>query len=242
MKYVGLICLLGYLFIGLFPQQAGAAVSSSDDYSIEFEEIDTALPEVTKAPPIIKPTSSLPFVPALPKAVPDVTPTYTISGSNDYFGFSITQNIIDFGALTATNPVIRTSDLAFTSPLYGGQVLAYENHPFLNTENTFLPDTTCDNGTCTQTIPANWENSLTYGFGFRCESEATEVCGSDFSNTNSFKQFADISAKETLQPIILNQQSKPTTRTKITYKVNISGTQPVSGYSNTVTFIAIPNF
>lgn len=219
-----------------------AAVSSSGDYSIEFEEIDTAVPEATKPPPIIKPTSSLPNLPVVPKIVPETTPTYTIKGSNDYFSFAISQNAIDFGALTATNPVIRTSDLAFTSPLYGGQIFAYENHPFLNTENTFLPDTTCDNGTCTQTIPANWENSLTYGFGFRCDSEATEVCGSDFSNTNSFKQFSDISAKETLQSIILNQQAKPETKMKITYKVNISGTQPVSGYSNTITFIAIPNF
>ncbi len=223
--------------------QTFAAVSSSGDYSIEFEEIDPGAPEVTKPPPIVKPTNQpLPFVPTIPKVVLDTKPTYTIAGTNDYFSFSISQNTIDFGALTATNPVIRTSDLAFTSPLYGGQIFAYENHPFLNTENTFLPDTTCDNGTCTQTIPANWENSLTYGFGFRCDSEATEVCGNDFSNTNTFKQFADISAKETLQSIILNQQAKPTTNTKITYKVNISGTQPPSGYSNTVTFIAIPNF
>jgi hypothetical protein len=232
------IGLLGYWVIGLFPPTAGAAVSSDGNYSIEFEDIGNELPTPTAKPRVI------PFpLPTTPNNPTSNQPTpYTITATNDAFSFSISQTIIDFGALTATNPVIRTSDISFSTPFYGAQVIGYENHPLINTEKNTIPDTTCDTGTCSQTIPSNWENDLTYGFGFHCESDSEEVCGRGFSDQYSFKQFADNSAKESPVSILLNQQSKHATPARITYKVNISGTQPVGGYSNTVTYIAIPNF
>jgi hypothetical protein len=214
---------------------ANAAVSSNGDYMVEFD-IGSELPTPTSPP---KPVQN--YIP-VPTPVYDAKPKYTISATNDSFALQISQTIIDFGALTATNPVTRASDISFTTPFYGAQVIGYENRPLINTERITIPDTTCDTGTCSQTIPANWENDLTYGFGFRCESTSQEVCGRGFSDQNSFKQFSDSSAKESPQTILLNQQAKPSTTAKITYKVNISGTQPVGGYSNTVTYIAIPNF
>lgn len=219
------------------PPTSLAAVSTGEDYSIEFEDINTALPEPT-SPPRVIPQAPLPttFIP------PNTPPPYTIAATNDSFSFKIAQTIIDFGALTATNPVTRTTDISFSTPTHGAQIFGYANHPLMNTEKITIPDTTCDTGTCTQSIPSIWENDLTYGFGFRCESEATEVCGRDFSGSNSFKQFSDSSAKESPVPIILNQQAKPSTTARLIYKVNISGTQPVGGYSNTVTYLAIPNF
>ncbi len=223
-----------FLISHLAPLISHAAVSSNSDYSIEVGEISTDIPEPTQKLRIIEDTFE-----TLP---PEIKPTYSINSSNDSFSFSISQTAIDFGALTATNPVIRTSDVIFSTPTYGSQIVAYANHPLLNTGKITIPDSTCDTGTCSQTIPANWENNLTYGFGFRCESASIEVCGKNFSASNSFKQFADTSANESPQPIMLNQQGKQTTSGKITYKVNISGTQQVEGYSNTVTYIAIPNF
>lgn len=221
----------------LSPLTSDAAVSSGEDYSIEYEDINTALPEPTTPPPV-GPKAPLPtsFIP------PNIPPPYTITATNDSFSFKISQTILDFGALTATNPVIRTSDITFSTPTHGAQIFSYANHPLINTEKITIPDTTCDTGTCTQSIPSAWENDLTYGFGFRCESKAKEVCGRDFAGSNSFKQFSDSSAKESPIPIILNQQSKHSTIARMIYKINISGTQSVGGYSNTVTYLAIPNF
>lgn len=230
------LCLL--TTAGLYVQHSEAAVSSGSDYSIEVGDINTSLPEPTSPPKIIQ--KQLPLVQA---PVPNNAPSpYTITATNDAFSFAISQTAIDFGALTATNPVIRTSDLQFSTPSYGAQILGYENHPLMNTEKTILPDTTCDTGTCSQSISSTWENNLTYGLGFRCESSSLEVCGQAFSGSNSFKQFADVSAKESPQPIALNQQAKPSTKTRVVYKVNVSGTQPTGGYSNIVTFLAVPNF
>lgn len=221
----------------LSPPTSLAAVSTGEDYSIEFEDINTALPEPTTAPRII-PQAPLPTT-FIPQNTP---PPYTITAKNDSFSIRIEQTIMDFGALTATNPVTRTSDISFSTPTHGAQIFAYANHPLMNTERITIPDTTCDTGTCTQSIPSVWENDLTYGLGFRCESQDTEVCGRDFSASNSFKQFSDTSAKESPMPIILNNQSKRSTTARLIYKVNISGTQPVGGYSNRVTYLAIPNF
>lgn len=218
------------------PLTSYAAVSSGSDYSIEVEDIDTALPEHKDPPRIIQ--NELKTI----EAVYEPVAPYTITATNDSFSFSISQLGIDFGALSATNPVVRTSDIVFSTPFYGAQVVAYENHPLMDTQKAIIPDTTCDTGTCSQSIPANWENNLTYGFGFQCESTDSEACGKDFSASNSFKQFADLSAKESLRTIALNQRDNRMTSAKITYKVNISGTQPVGGYSNIVTYIAIPNF
>ncbi|MBA3724057.1 MAG: hypothetical protein H0W89_04165 [Candidatus Levybacteria bacterium] len=216
------------------PLIAYAALSSDLDYSIEFEELNTDIPEPTPKLNIIE--NEFKTLPA------EITPTYSITSTNDTFSFSISQTAVDFGALTATNPVIRTSNILFSTPTYGSQIMAYANHPLMNTEKITIPDSTCDTGICSQTIPANWEDNLTYGFGFRCESASVEVCGKPFSASNSFKHFADTSANEFPQSIMLNQQGKQATSGKITYKVNISGTQQIAGYSNTVTYIAIPNF
>lgn len=218
------------------PGQVSAAVSSGSDYSIEIEDINTSMPEPTAPSKVIQTQPNL-----VPKDI-YTPPPYTIAATNDSFSIKIPQTNIDFGALSATNPVIRTSTVAMTTPLYGAQLLGYTNHPFMNTEKTILPDTTCDTGTCSQTIPSAWENDLTYGFGYQCESASKDICGRDFSASNSFKQFADSSAKESPQAIILSQQSNHNISAEITYKVNISGTQPIGGYSNTVTYIAVPNF
>jgi hypothetical protein len=235
-RSLALILISLFLTSHLSSLTSEAAVSSDENYSIEVEDLNTTLPEPTSPPRIIQKELKSISTPS------DIPPPYTITATNDSFSFLLSQTAIDFGALSATNPVVRTSDITFSTPFYGAQVVGYANHPLMNTEKVILPDTTCDTGTCSQTIASNWENNLTYGFGFRCESASSEVCGREFSGTNSFKQFADLSAKESLRTIGLNHQSKASTTLKIGYKVNISGTQTVGGYSNTVTYIAVPNF
>ncbi len=230
-----LIGLLGFLFIGLFSPTASAATSSNSDYSIEIEQLNTENFEPTQSPRIPETVSPV-------KRDTSNGSNYTISSTIDSFAFKLSQTIIDFGALSATNPVIRTSELSFTNPSFGAQVITYENSPLISIGKSVIPDTTCDNGSCTQSVPAIWENALTYGFGYRCESSIREVCDLGFSNADVFKQFADSSANETPQPILQSTQSVPTVKGKIVYKVNISGTQPLGAYANTITFIAIPNF
>ena len=158
------------------------------------------------------------------------------------FSFELSQNTIDFGVLSATNPVIRTTNLSVSSPASPYQVLGHEDHALLSTSNAVIPDTTCDNGSCTEVTPAEWTNTLTYGFGYRCENVKGSGCSNAFSEPAYYRQFADRSKNETPQTIMTADTKGKNDEAKILYKINIPGTQQTGSYSNEITFIAAPTF
>lgn len=157
------------------------------------------------------------------------------------FSFALSENIIDFGILSATNPVTRTAVLSVSNANGTYKVIGYENHPLVAANGGRINDTTCDNGACTEIVPAVWTNTLTYGFGFRCDNVQGTDCDPSFKSDDDYKQFADISKKDTPQAIMSGTSSKKS-ESKITYKVNIAGTQRPGTYANTITYIAIPSF
>ncbi len=85
------------------------------------------------------------------------------------FRFAISSTSISFGTLTATNPVTRTNTLTISNgSAFGYAIQAYENHQLLDPgHGQVIPDTTCDNGSCSETTAATWNTVLTYGFGYR---------------------------------------------------------------------------
>lgn len=154
------------------------------------------------------------------------------------FSFLVSNNLVDYGPLTPTNPVFRTTDLIISrGSSRGYSVFAFANRQLSDVDNNSIPDTTCDNGICSETSSAVWSSSLSFGFGYRCEIEALP-CSKDFLIENSFKQFANDSKSEAYQAIINSFDSR---KAKIEYKVNISNNQAKSSYSNSITFIAVPN-
>ena len=209
----------------------------NDNYSIDVDTIDTNPQPTPKSPQQVlgSVTQSL-------KSDFTTGPNYTVNESTDSFGFGLSQDAIDLGVLSASNPVIRTSEIYLTNSEKGGQVLTYQNHPLFSQDKKTIEDTTCDNGACTETTAAPWGSSLTYGFGFRCDSDATGICDQQFNASNAFKQYPDDSRGEQSQPIVLSNRSNGSSTSKITYKVTISGTQTQEGYYNTITYLAIPNF
>lgn len=158
------------------------------------------------------------------------------------FTFSISQTLIDFGTLEPNNPVSRTNTLSInTNSIYGYSISAIEDHSLsIPNSSTLIPDTTCDNGQCTNSLASLWVNALTYGFGFRCDNVVGTDCASDFSSANTFRPFA--STKNNQTPQILASGTSGQKTSQVTYKVNISGTQAPGLYSNNISFIATPTF
>lgn len=175
---------------------------------------------------------------------------YTIRSGFQYissivrFRFSISGLFIDFGIITPTNPVTRTNTLTVSnSSAYGYQVTAFENHQLLvPVSGAIIPNTTCDAGTCTTTTAAAWTSTLTYGFGYRCDNISGTDCESGFATSTFYKQFADESASQTPQAVMVGTTAGRNRQAQITYKVNVSGTQAAGTYSNIVTYIATPTF
>lgn len=160
------------------------------------------------------------------------------------FRFSISTLLIDFGALTPTNPVTRSNLLTISNgSAYGYSVTAFENHPLQDdAQGRTIPDTTCDTGLCTQSTSALWNNTLTYGFGYRCDNVSATDCASGFSTANFFKQFSNAAANETPESVMNGTNVGRNKQVQITYKVNVSGTQEAGFYKNVITYIATPTF
>lgn len=160
------------------------------------------------------------------------------------FRFSIDNFYIDFGNLTPTNPVTRTNQLSISVGTANGyNVYAYENHPLLNNgSGQVINDTNCDTGLCTETTSAAWSNTLTYGFGYRCDNISETDCVPDFSTSTYYRQFANDAAGENPVAVMSGSNVGRSKSSQITYKVNISGMQSSGDYTNQIIYLAIPTF
>jgi hypothetical protein len=159
------------------------------------------------------------------------------------FRFSITNNVIDFGIMSPTTPILRTSLLTISNgSAFGYQVTASQDHNLrANSSGAEIPPTACgDSGpSCTPTSAGPWTNSLTYGFGYRCDNNTGTDCDTQFSNSTYYKPFA-VSPSAVIVMTGANVSRKKVTQ--ITYKLNISGAQQAGLYTNVVNYIATPTF
>ena len=113
----------------------------------------------------------------------------------------------------------------------GYQIVTAEDHPLRKEPQTIIPDTSCDNGSCSAITEALWVQALTYGFGYRLDNMQPAY----------FKPFPDILRNEMFSPLISGLEAN-NFDFNVTYKANISATQENGSYSNTVTYIATPDF
>ncbi len=160
------------------------------------------------------------------------------------FQFSIDNTTIDFGVLTAGTPVLRYTKLTISNGSANGyQVTAYQNHQLLsNPSGQIIPDTTCNDGSCTQSTSALWDLPTVYGFGYRCDNVSGTDCASGFSTANYYKQFADDSKSESVVAVMSGSNVGKNIAVQITYKVNVSNTQSAGQYTNQTIYVATPTF
>lgn len=159
------------------------------------------------------------------------------------FSFAISSIFVDFGPIAPGTPVTRTNFLTISNgSAYGYTVLARENHQLMvNASGALIPDTTCDSGSCNEQTASVWSSLTTYGFGYRCDNITGADCQSGFSNPANYKQFASSVSAELAQPVMRGVNVGRNIQSQITYKVNVSSTQPAGYYENAITFIAVPS-
>jgi len=166
------------------------------------------------------------------------------------FSFQIDDLDIDFGTLTPNVGTTQSNIITISTPSGNGyQILTNQNRPLSNIgNNTTIPDTVCDNGTCTHTNSAVWTQADTYGFGFNAlgvdSSQVVTGIGTSnyFTDSTYFRHFADLSDSEDSQIIMSENSPVNEHSAKITYKVNISSSQAAGTYQNSINFIAVPKY
>jgi hypothetical protein len=237
------ITIIIFNILLLNPPQVKAEITTNNDWTVQIDNVD-----ITSDSPIKNKT----------KQPPQNIDQGTYTGTNykiqtgfeptnllGYFSFSISNSLIDYGLISPTNPIYRTSNLIISSDaLKNFMEVQYQNHPLSTTDtNTQIPDSTCDNGSCSEMTSAPWNNTLTYGFGYRCENTNGINCPTDMTETEYYRQISDSSKNETPEAIMANVQDKNRkNEVQLTYKINTSKNQSPGNYSNTITYIATPGY
>jgi hypothetical protein len=154
------------------------------------------------------------------------------------FVASISAQFVDFGIVIAGEPLLRDTSLSvFPGASTGFQLSSFENQePSATTSSSLVPDTTCDNGSCDETIAALWNDPLTYGFGYRCQINDIG-CNQDFSPAGNYKQFSNLKKGEHPQSVF---SARGNSQFDILYKLNIPQTDTGNIYQNTVYYIFSP--
>lgn len=161
---------------------------------------------------------------------------FPLTDSPGQFSFSISPDVVFFGTLSAGEPITRKVDINIKNENgYRFLLSAYQDHPMRSERKIDIPDTTCDNGTCSELISSFWLNPLTYGFGYSCKNITGSACLSDFDGL-LFKQFPDEENQERSNTILFSQLSE--SNSQVIFKINISGIQEMDTYSNTIFLIA----
>ncbi len=155
----------------------------------------------------------------------------------DTISFSLDSDQISFDPLAPTNPLTRAQNLTLKSAsIPSAMISLIQDQLFTDFVNNQIPNTSCDNGTCTLKKSDLWSNTLTYGFGFRCEG--TFVCEKAFTENDAFRPLPlqDSEAFDINYPI-----STDIDHLRYTYKLNVAGSQPRGTYRSNIRYIILPN-
>ncbi len=173
---------------------------------------------------------------------------YTIQSGFPYlsgvepFRFSLSTTKVDFGKLSPFQPITKQIQAIVDNGLSSGyQVFAVEVGPLTSDTKAIIRHTKCDqdNNRCTSTTARSWRQNGVVGFGYGLVGNSIPE---DFKDSSYFRPFADLSQGQDPIVIMSSRAHKVRHQTTINFRVNISSTQPVGNYRNTIIFTAIPGY
>lgn len=159
----------------------------------------------------------------------------------DYFSFSISKLSIELGELFSGSFKTDSHTLTITTNGASGyNVYAFANHPLrLADGSATIPDTTCDAGTCDETLAQSWTNPAQAGFGFNVSGDDVAA---DFISSTYFRQFANNEASESMQSIMGSSNVALNRSATVTYKAAMPGNQGSGDYQTSIVFVAVPGY
>lgn len=173
---------------------------------------------------------------------------YFVGGGFQYiyqiqeFSFSISKLLINLGELTAGSHNTDSHTLTITTRGSDGyKVYAYEQNELKHTvtPGVYIPNTTCDAGTCTHIAAGIWSNPLVDGFGFNMSGDDIPA---DFVTGSHFRSFADRANAEEMQVVMESPDIVRNAQSTVTYKAGLSGSQAAGTYTTAVVYVAVPGY
>lgn len=156
------------------------------------------------------------------------------------FSFTISSLAINLGTLTPGAFSTGTNNLIVSAPGQGYGVTAFESTRLKrNGTADYIPDTTCNSGTCTETAANVWTSTSAYGFGYNLTGNDIAA---DFTNNTYFRPFPDASLSESPATVMSSALAGENRTATVTYKANIGGSQAAGSYETQIVYIATPVF
>jgi len=158
------------------------------------------------------------------------------SPANTSLTLNINPQILDFGLITAGEPIQRQIKVNAKADTPYQLLISQTGAPSSGEHS--IPPTTCDSGDCTPHLASKWTNPLVFGFGYSCKSN---IPCKGFENSEDFRPISDIT--EGMSPTtFISTQNATSTNTQLTFKVNIPPSSSGLEYNNNIKIYALPSY
>lgn len=130
-----------------------------------------------------------------------------------------------------------------TNAVSGYAVTAIENERLSNLAAvpSYIPNTTCDAGTCTDSSSGAWATAASHpGFGYTVAIVASTPTIAPISPL--FQRFPSAAATESPFQIMSNDTIASSHQAHVCYKIAVDATQPAGNYENQITYTATASF
>jgi len=230
---------------------ASRVANNADAYSFKVQNFtnnanpntDTPTDDATGKVAVIEPVRVT--------ATVDATITFKIEGvTSGTSACSLSTDVtttnasVPFGVLTLDTFRSAAQKLTVsTNAASGYAVTAIENDKLSNLASSpsYIPNTTCDTGGCTNTASAAWATAVGHpGFGYTVAIvSGTPTIAPTAPN---YQRFSSLAASEAPFQIMSNNTIASSQATYVCYKISVDATQPAGNYENQVTYTATATF
>lgn len=155
------------------------------------------------------------------------------------FSFSVSSLALSL-SLLPNNFSSTSHTLTVTAPGQGYAVSTFATSRLkLQGSATYIPDTACDSGPCTETSAESWTNPLNNGFGYNVTG--TDAAA-DFTSANHFRPFPDFSLGDSPAVLLSSTQAGKNRTATVTYQLSSPGDQAAGTYTTNIIYIATPTY
>lgn len=153
---------------------------------------------------------------------------------------------VPFGSLVLNTFATAAHTLVVSTNATNGYIVtAIENDHMGKDGGTtpFIPDTTCNTGTCTTATAANWDVAAAHpGFGYSLESVSGATVPFTAGANFSAKPFANASLLQPPTTIMSSTGVSNSHTANVCYRISVDATQAAGDYENQVTYTATATF
>jgi hypothetical protein len=229
---------------------ASRVAATADSYTFKIKNF-TNQADPTTATPSDDVTGKVAVIESVRvTATVDPSITFKIEGTSPGSYCSLTTDItttsdaVPFGVMALDTFKTGAQKLTVsTNAVSGYAVTAVENERLSNlaASPSFIIDTLCDTGACSQTSAAAWATSTAHpGFGYTVAiANGTPTIA---PTAPLYQHFPNIAASEAPFQIMSNAGIASSQQAYVCYKLSVDATQPAGNYENQITYTATASF